>query len=167
MVGYFPDLAVYLSHVKIFGLAEVGHGFGQVGAEGRVKCFESWDDFVADEVTLAGGGPLCYFPAVGEEQGADEVSRFFAEAGNPFDACFPEDVDEEGFDEVVLVVGSGDNVVSTGCAYLFKPGIAQFACGHFDGDPFHACIVECIEPSGIELVCHFCGLVSDEAFVAV
>jgi len=145
--GDFVDLTFYFRLIKILHLPQVGHGFAQVLAEAGIQGFETGDDLMTDVVSLEndfavgvvmaighfpGGGPGFDFPAVGEEERTNQGSRFFAEAGNSFDSCFPDQVNEESFDQVILVVCGGDNVIPFGSLDFSEPCIAEFPGGHLD-----------------------------------
>ena len=118
------------------------HQVGELGADLLDAGYESQADLVAQVFGRAVrrifpvGNVLCYgvfedVLARSEHQRADQLPGMGGDARQTPQAGAAQQVDEEGFDRVVDVVGDGYHRVTVLAAQFVEPGVAQPPCGHF------------------------------------
>ena len=118
------------------------HQVGELGADLLDAGYESQADLVAQVFGRAVrrifpvGNVLCYgvfedVLARSEHQRADQLPGMGGDPRQTPQAGAAQQVDEEGFDRVVDVVGDGYHRVTVLAAQFVEPGVAQPPCGHF------------------------------------
>jgi hypothetical protein len=86
---------------------------------------------------------------VGKE-GADDVGVARLYASQSAQACAAYEVEEEGLDAVVAMVGDADVVGVDVAAELLEIGVAQVACCHLDADMMQVGIGMRVEVDEVE-----------------
>ena len=83
------------------------------------------------------------------------------------DAGAADEIEEEGLDIVIAVMGDTDGLCALLCCHLSKPLVAQVTRGHLDADAVALCVAACAEVLDAEGYVMGVAEAATEGFIAI